>query len=306
MNLFGMGISYRLAKEGDATGISMVFAEAYDDLYRKRGLFETPTNPNPPNPIFAFLIRKTPHAFWVAEEGGKIVGFSDSFMRGSFWYFSWLFISPSHQGRDIGRNLLERTLASWKDAQITNRATITFAINPTSQSLYMRYGMYPREPIYYVKAPSKAIKENKQPTVKLDFEELTNLGNGSAILRQVDEYVLGFPLDWHHEYFFETKARCYVFKDKGGPVGYAYVRPTGGVGPMAVNSNQFTKPVLETALSLAASQPVDNVAFWVPGSNTQALELALKYRMQFDPFVFMSAKSFAKWENYLFNSAALM
>lgn len=301
-----MGTNYRLAEEGDATGISRVFAEAHDDLYRKRGFIEPPTNPIPPHPIFAFLIRKTPDAFWVAEEEGKIVGFSNSFMRGSFWYFSWLFISPSYQGRDIGRNLLERTLASWKNTEITNRATITFAFNPVSQFLYMKYGMYPREPAYYVEAPSKRIAEGMQRADGLDFEELTSLRDGAEILRQMDELVLGFSLDWHHEYFFEIKGRCYIFKDKGKPVGYAYVHPNGRVGPMAVNSNEFTEPVLETALNLSAGQGVEKVGYWMPGSNIHAVKLALKYKMRLDPFVFMCTKPFAKWENYIFHSAALM
>jgi ribosomal protein S18 acetylase RimI-like enzyme len=301
-----MGISFRLAKEGDVIGISTVFAEAHDDLYRKRGFNEPPTNPIPPSPIFAFLIRKTPDAFWVAEDEGKIVGFSDSFVRGSFWYFAWLFISPSFQGRDIGRNLLERTLASWKNNEITNRATITFAFNPVSQFLYMKYGMYPREPAYYVEAPSKRIVENMQPAHGLNFEELTSLRNGSEILRQMDEFVLGFSLDWHHEYFFETKGRCYIFKDKGKPVGYVYVSPSGRVGPLAVNSSHFTEPVLETALKLSASQGAEKVWYWMPGSNIHAVELAIKYKMRLDPAVFMSTKPFAKWENYIFHSAALM
>jgi len=301
-----MGIEYRLANEGDIPDISSVFVQAHDDLYRKRGLFETPMNPLPPSPIFAFLIHKTPHAFWVAEEENKVVGFSHSFMRGSFWYFSWLFISPSHQGRDIGRNLLERTLASWKDVEVTNRATMTFAFNPVSQFLYMKYGMYPREPAYYVETPSKRIMENKQSPHGLEFEELTSLRDASAILRKMDEFVLGFSLDWHHEYFFETKARCYIIKDKGDPVGYAYVSPGGRVGPVAVNSNEFTEPVLETALKLSASQGVEKVWYWMPGSNLHAVKLALKYKMRLDPAVFMSTKPFAKWENYIFSSAALM
>lgn len=282
-----------------------MFVEAYDDLYRKRGLLETPSEPIPPNPIFSFQIRKTPHAFWVAEQEGEIVGFSDSFVRDSFWYFSWLFISPSNQGQDIGRNLLERTLASWKEVQITNRATMTFAVNPTSQSLYMRYGMYPREPAYFVRAPSKVIKEEKRQAAELDFEELANLGEGSDILRQMDEHVLGFSLDWRDEYFFETKARCYVFLDKNSPAGYVYVRPSGVVGPMAVKLKEFTKPVLDMALEIAATLGVENVGYYTPGSNVGAIELALKYKMRFDPYVFMSTKLFAKWENYIFNSAAL-
>jgi hypothetical protein len=140
----------------------------------------------------------------------------------------------------------------------------------------------------------------------LGFEQLGSLRDGSAVLRELDEYVLGFSLEWSHEYFFETKARCYIFRERGEPVGYAYVQPSGEVGPLAVNSNRFTRPILGKALELCARQGVENVCYYLPGSNTQAVELALKYRMRFDPFVFMSTKPFAKWENYIFHSAALM
>jgi GNAT superfamily N-acetyltransferase len=145
-----MGISYRQAKEQDAQEISNVFVEAAQDLYRRHRLLDespptaTPSSKPtiPANPIFSYLIRRTPHAFWVAQDDGRVVGFSDSFVRGSLWYLSWLFILPSHQGRDIGRTLLERTLQSWSGVEISGRATITFSVNPTSQYLYIRYGMY--------------------------------------------------------------------------------------------------------------------------------------------------------------------
>jgi hypothetical protein len=122
----------------------------------------------------------------------------------------------------------------------------------------------------------------------------------------MDESALGFSLDWHHEFFFETKARCYVFKERNHPVGYACVRPNGGVGPVAVESEVFTRRVLETALTLSAEQGVEKVRFYTPGSNIDAIDLALKYRMRFDPLVFMSTKPFASWGNYIFHSAALM
>jgi hypothetical protein len=35
--------------------------------------------------------------------------------------------------------------------------------------------MYPREPGYYVNAPSKVIKEKMERTVDLDFEQIMNL-----------------------------------------------------------------------------------------------------------------------------------
>ena len=283
-----------------------MFAESHDDLYRKRGFPVPTTNPLPPPPNFGFLIRKTPGAFWVAEDEGKIVGYSDSFVRGTFWYFAWLFVLPGYQGRDIGRHLLERTLASWKGVKITNRATITFAFNPVSQFLYMKYGMYPREPVYYAEAPREKVRKIPPDATDLEYDELTKLREGAAVLEGVDRSVLGFSLGWHHEFFFEAGARCYVFRRHGDPVGYAYVHPNGRVGPVAVNRSSYMGPALRVGLGLSAAQEAEKVWYWMPGSNVQAVELALKYKMQIDPGVFMSARPFAKWGNYIFHSAAMM
>ena len=296
---------YRLAREGDVPGISSVFTAAYNDLYSKRGMLDAPLNPNPPNPVFAFLIRKTPDAFWVAEEDGRIIAYSDSFVRGTFWYFSWLFVSPGSQGKDIGRNLLEKTLGSWKGVRITNRATMTFANNPVSQSLYMRYGMYPREPAYFVEGRGETLRDDpKMPGLR--FEELSSLREATPVVKKLDRAVLGFPLDWHHEFFFETKSKCFVFSSRGEQVGYAYFRPSGSVGPVAVSSSRFSGPVFEAALKLAAAQGVEKVRFFMPGSNVGAVELVLRHRMRIDPFVHMSTKPLARWGNYIFHSAALM
>ncbi len=308
-----MNIEYRLATLDDVPGISSAFVEAFDDLYRKRGFFQAATPSVPPNPVFAYQIKMTPQAFWVAQEDGNIIGFSDSFVRGSLWYFSWLFISPSYQGRDVGRTLLEKTLDSWSGVKITNRATITFAFNPSSQFLYMKYGMYPREPAYYVETSSKRILENpvqSDQNEDLDFEQM-NLKESSTSVRQLDEYVLGFSMEWNHHFCFETKNKCYIFKRKKNddrtPVGYVYVSPSGKVGPLAVSSSDLVKPILGKALRLSAEQKdVEKVRYYFPGSNVGAVELALKYNMRFEPYVFMSTKPFAKWENYVFHSAALM
>jgi hypothetical protein len=78
-----VNVGYRLASQQDVQAISNVFADAANDLYRRHGLPDNPVNPTPPNPIFSFLMQKTPHAFWVAEDEGKIVGLSDSFIMNS-------------------------------------------------------------------------------------------------------------------------------------------------------------------------------------------------------------------------------
>lgn len=262
-------------------------------IYRKRGRFEKPTHPSLPNRIFAFLIRRTSNAFWVAEEQGRIVGYSDSFVRGSFWYFSWLLISLSHQGRDIGARLLEKTLGSWKDVRITNKATMTFAFNPASQALYTRHGMYSPEPVYVVAASAQAIGNSKGPDGGLDLEESKSLNDASPTVAPIDERVLGFALDWHHEFFFATRGRCYIFKDSGEPVGYVYVRPSRAAGPTAVSSERCMEPVLRRSRELSANQGVDRVSYWTPGSNVHAVDFALKRTMRFEPLVFMCTRPFA-------------
>jgi len=45
-----------------------------------------------------------------------------------------------------------------KGRAITNRALATFAYNPVSISLYARYGIYPREPLYWMESPSQQVK----------------------------------------------------------------------------------------------------------------------------------------------------
>lgn len=301
-----MAIRYRPAAEADLAGISAVFADAHDDLQRRRGFVEAPTNPSRPPAVLSFLLRHTPQAFWVAEEGGRIAGFADSFLDGTLWFLSWLFISPSMQGRGVGRELLERTLAAWGGAPIGNRATMTFAINPVSQSLYMRYGMYAREPVYRAHGPAPGVPGTVLGAAGIEYEEVGDVDERRALGAQFAQSAPGFALDSRHDFFTETQARCFAFGGRRQPLGVAYVGRNGAIGPVAVASRTHMRTVLATALTIAAGQGASRVSYWAPGSNAAAIDLALAQRMQLEPFVHMSARSFAGWENYLFHSAALM
>jgi hypothetical protein len=151
------------------------------------------------------------------------------------------------------------------------------------------------------------VREGLQTVDALTFEELNDISKASEILNPVDLQVLGFSLDWHHSYFYESKYRCLVFRDKADSiVGYGYIRPTEGVGPVAVTSAEFMAPALATALKISSGQDVTEIGYYTPGSNVAAVDLALRLRMKFEPFVFMSTRPFGRWENYIFHSAALM
>src|SRR3546814_6300438 len=81
------------------------------------------------------------------------MGFGFSWMCQRFWYLSQLFVRPDTQAKGVGQALLSKTLQLAERNGAENRALITFAYNTASAGLYIRNGMYPREPLYRMVAP---------------------------------------------------------------------------------------------------------------------------------------------------------
>jgi GNAT superfamily N-acetyltransferase len=58
----------------------------------------------------AHLLRTDPEGSWVAEIDGEVVGCALALVRDDVWGLSLFGIEPGHQGRGIGRELLDATL----------------------------------------------------------------------------------------------------------------------------------------------------------------------------------------------------
>ncbi len=305
-----MGLLYRPARPEDLSQVASVFSTAIDDLDKRHGFFHKPTPRSPLNALNAFWLKKDPDAFWVAVDDGRMVGYTFSFLRGSLWFLADLFIMPDHQGRGIGRSLIEKTLGSWKGHRITNRALITTAFNRSSASLYMRYGMFPRQPLYFASAPREKIVQGleSRDTETQEIGESADLEKVRSDLNQIDERALGFSLGWHHEFFLGVqRARCFIFKRNNRPRGYAYVRRNGRIGPLVVTSVSSFGPALNASLSLAAEGDSKDVAIFFAGSNEEAASACVKHGFRITyPYLFMSAHSVGDWNNYLFYSPGLM
>jgi ribosomal protein S18 acetylase RimI-like enzyme len=281
---------------------------ALNDLYERHGLTDQVVQFFRPNPYYAFCLQEEPDGFWVAENGTEIVGMAIAWLRGSFWFLGCLFILPACQKGGIGRNLLDKTLELGSQINVTNRALITFPFNRVSTALYMRYGMYPREPIYRMVGDSAAARLAHKETESFNYEKLSLDAGSIGQLCSVDERVLGMPLGRHHQYFLNVPgSTCYLFRREKNPEGYAYVWSNGHVGPLAVVSSNSLREVMNTALGLAAAQGTPQVSVMIPGSNDQAVAVALDHKLRIAiPFLLMSSRSFGNWEKYLFYSPALM
>ena len=302
-----LDVSYRKAKVEDFPGILNLIRTSFDGVLREHGFFDSspfassklPAIPQQGFPWFEMGLKEDGEGFWVAEVEGKLAGLTLSWVRGSLWYLAHLFVSPEHQGLDIGQSLMERAMKHHKGQAITNRALATFAYNPVSISLYVRHGIYPREPLYWMEGPSQQVKTDA--STKLRNERIVDFEKARSILTRVDELTLGYPREKNHEFLFSLPSvRCHLFSSGDEPVGYAYVWQSGRVGPLATVSHDIFRDALRSAFRLAAAEGAPNVGIAATGSNEQLMQVALEQKMRIlDNYLFMSSKPFPNFSNYV-------
>jgi hypothetical protein len=146
-----------------------------------------------------FSLKDDADGLWVAEEADEILGFAWSWVCGDLWFLAQLFVSPDHQGRNIGNELLKRTFEHAKKCGATNRALITFTFNAVSQGLYVRNGLFPRFPIYNFSVSREFLMGRLQgpqfrpASLEETASDLQNLAN-------IDARVLGVSREKHHRY----------------------------------------------------------------------------------------------------------
>src|SRR5215472_19253017 len=103
-----MEITYRPAKVDYLEDAERVVQEAFNELRLRHGGRPSPA---PPSIAFPqFCLAEDPDGLWVAEHGDTIVGFGFSWMTGSLWCLSQLFVRPQMQAKGIGQALLSKTL----------------------------------------------------------------------------------------------------------------------------------------------------------------------------------------------------
>ncbi|HEV2120846.1 MAG TPA: GNAT family N-acetyltransferase [Candidatus Bathyarchaeia archaeon] len=301
-------VSYRKARVEDFPGMLSLIRTSFDGVLREHGFFDAspfasskmPAIPQQGFPWFEMGLKEDSEGFWVAEVEGKMAGLTLSWVRGSLWYLAHLFVSPEHQGLNIGQNLMEKAMKHHKNSAITNRALVTFAYNPVSISLYARHGIYPREPLYWMEGPSQNVKTNASST-KLRSEKVVDFEKSRRILSKIDELSLGYPREKNHEFLQSLPTvQCHLFSIGNEPIGYAYVWKNGRVGPLASVMHEIFRDVLKSAFKLAAAEGAATVGIAATGSNEQLMQVALEQKMRIlDNYLFMSSKPFSNFSNYV-------
>ena len=301
-----MDIGYRPARAEDLEPALRLVQDAYNELRVRHGL---KPNIGVRPPVFqAFCLARDPDGLWVAEADGALVGFGFAWTRQTFWYLAQLFVRPGTQGEGVGQALLARTMDWAAREGVENRALITMAYNTASTGLYLRNGLYPREPLLRMAAPVQAIAGGTGAEA-LDTMPIEPWPRCREWLGRIDEEVLGFRREEHHAFLLGGFAAHAVRIERAGhPAGYAYISAEGHIGPLAVVPGADPEAVVDAAVRFALRQEqAKQVSMIVPGKADRILAAAsgLGFRID-EPFVLLSEKPFGDWGRYLPSNPGFM
>jgi GNAT superfamily N-acetyltransferase len=293
-----MSVALRPARADELQRAQELIVRSINDLTERHG-FGAMASVRPA--AFQLLyFNEGPGGFWIAEDGGEIVGTAFSWVCGDLWFLAELFIAPRMQGSGIGRELLRRTLRHADQAGARTRALITFTFNTVSQGLYMRHGMFPRLPVYMFNADRKAFP-NTEPQTRLKFRRAEPSGSHIATLAALDTSALGVSREKHHNHLQnDPTMNGFLLYEGDDCIGYAYVASTGHVGPLAVTKRDAMAPAVDGALRIAAEGDSQEISAFLPGNCEAALAVAADHRMRITfPMVLVSDREFGDWRRYL-------
>jgi GNAT superfamily N-acetyltransferase len=293
-----MPLVYRSAREQDLERAQELVVRSINDLTERHGF--GPIAVFRPTQFQSFSLKDDPDGLWVAEDAGEILGFAFSWVCDDLWFLAELFVSPSHQGRGIGHELLKRTLDHAQKTGATNRALITFTFNTVSQGLYIRHGMFPRLPIYFFKVAREVLMDRLKGA-QLDYAPLEDKASHLHSVARIDEQALGVSREKHHRHLInDTGIKGVIFYAEDDCVGYVYISPDGHIGPLGVAQPKVLGAAFKTALHLAAKSGSSHVSAFLPGTNDVALSLAADHGMRITfPMVLVSTHDFGNWAQYL-------
>jgi ribosomal protein S18 acetylase RimI-like enzyme len=289
---------FRPARAEELQQAQELVVRSINDLTERHGFGPMAALRSPDFQLFS--MRDDPDGLWVAEADGEMLGFAFSWVCGGLWFLAELFVSPVHQGRGIGNELLTRTLEQARKVGATNKALITFTFNTISQGLYIRHGLFPRLPIYFFNVEHDALIARFQGE-ELRYTDIEQTAAHRACLAQIDASTVGISREKHHRYLLnDTTTRGILFYAGRDCIGYAYVNSNGHIGPVAVAEPNAMGAAFRTTLKIAAGTGASQVSAFLPGVNDATLSIAAAHGMRITfPMVLVSAREFGDWTRYL-------
>lgn len=211
----------------------------------------------------AHLQQTDPEGAWVAEIEGEVAGCALALVRDGMWFLSLLMVDPPHQGKGLGKQLLDATLAT-----ATDRSWILATADPAALRRYQRAG-FALHASYTAKGP---VDRTTIPPVQ--GVRTGSYDTDAQLVDEVATAVRGASMAQDRHYLARRLMRLLVVDDAGGR-GFALLR-AGGVASLAATTEDAARRLLWAAIAEAGdSVEID----WLSHDKQWAIDVCLDARL---------------------------
>ena len=267
----------RTATHLDVETMCDIFFASYNDLHRRHGLAEeNPEDRHWLADAIRHVLRTDPIGTVLATDDGTPTAFATSYLRDSYWFLSFLFVSPDAQGRGVGKAVLEAVMPPESDG--LTRALVVESFQPVSTGLYAGHGITPRGVRYVLTGLTDPARLPESGT-GIEVADVTS--DAIAEMSELDRRQLGFARPADHEWWLRSEMAAHAYRHHGALVGYAYVDEEEIVGP-ALGEDEQTACAIVTDLIRRAEHP-EALKVPVYGNNAEMFRMLVRAGARIEP-----------------------
>jgi len=289
----------RVAAAADIPAMLEVFFSAMEELDTKRGRPLQPRNAAPLEMHFGHLLSTDPRSCYVADDHERVIAFGIVMRRGGEAFLSFLFVTPSWQGRKIGRAVLDACLRGAGD-DVERISTCAEADQPVSTGLYASAGIAPRMPIYLLRGglPSGALPDLP--------DSVQRRGIRAEDVAAFDRELMGYERPQDHALWTRERDGVLFFDHAGVILGYGYAHRSGRIGPVAAVEPSYLPGFIGSLVR--TTDVLEGRQLVVPGQAITALQplLAAGLRIDSTPAIYCSEGPGPRFDRYIPMSYALL
>ncbi len=225
--------------------------------------------------LFVDLADCAPNGTFVAKDVGAPAGIAIAHALEDEWYLSELFVEPSFRSQGLGLQLLAAAAA---DAGDVTRSGLLHPAEAGGLAFFLQRGVPVQTPVLEMSGSIPHENELARMAAgeyRFITEPLEPVHYRSA-LSALDREVRGSARPLDHAYFCEH-GRGFIFRRDEELAGYAYVWPSGRIGPLAASSQTYQVQFFAFALAtLRQTFGADWCTAMVPGTNLRVARAALR------------------------------
>jgi GNAT superfamily N-acetyltransferase len=178
-------VDFRPAAAGDLPAQFEVFELAQRELHERRGAEWRDRDFSEWERLQLHLLQHDGARCFVAEDAGRVVGFTAAWARKDVWFLSALFVHPEHQARGIGKRLLS---LAWGEGY-RRRIAITEALQRVSTATYARRGLIPTTPVLALEGKPRALEPERLEPASPDPDAPRFLDQAASSATSVEAWV---------------------------------------------------------------------------------------------------------------------